>query len=59
MINTFEMEIGGRVLKFEHGRVAAQASGAVTVQYGDTMLLATATASKKPRPGADFLPLTV
>jgi len=59
MINKFEMEIGGRVLKFEHGRVAAQAGGAVTVQYGDTMLLATATASKKPRPGADFLPMTV
>jgi polyribonucleotide nucleotidyltransferase len=59
MINNFEMEIGGRVLKFEHGRVAAQAGGAITVQYGDTMLLATATASKKPRPGADFLPMTV
>ncbi|MDE0593134.1 MAG: polyribonucleotide nucleotidyltransferase [Dehalococcoidia bacterium] len=59
MINKFEMEIGGRVLKFEHGRVAAQAGGAVTVQYGDTMLLATATASKKPRLGADFLPMTV
>ena len=59
MINNFEMEIGGRLLKFEHGRVAAQAGGAITVQYGDTMLLATATASKKPRPGADFLPMTV
>ncbi|MBH65480.1 MAG: polyribonucleotide nucleotidyltransferase [Chloroflexi bacterium] len=59
MINQFDMEVGGRVLKFEHGRVADQAGGAITVQYGDTMLLATATASKKPRPGADFLPLTV
>ena len=59
MINKFEMEIGGRMLAFEHGRVAAQAGGAITVQYGDTMLLATATASKKPRPGADFLPMTV
>jgi len=59
MINKFEMEIGGRVLAFEHGRVAAQAGGAITVQYGDTMLLATATASKKPRAGADFLPMTV
>ena len=59
MIEKFEMEIGGRVLEFEHGRVAAQAGGAITVQYGDTMLLATATASKKPRPGADFLPMTV
>ena len=59
MINKFEMEIGGRVLAFEHGRVANQAAGAITVQYGETMLLATAAASKKPRPGADFLPLTV
>ena len=59
MINQFEMEVGGRVLKFEHGRVADQAGGAITVQYGDTMLLATATASKKPKPGVDFLPLTV
>ncbi|MCH7982396.1 MAG: polyribonucleotide nucleotidyltransferase [Chloroflexi bacterium] len=59
MINKFEMEVGGRVLEIEHGRVANQAGGAVTVRYGDTMLLATATASKKSRPGADFLPLTV
>ena len=59
MINNFEMEIGDRVLAFEHGRVANQAAGSITIQYGDTMLLATAAASKKPRPGADFLPLTV
>ena len=59
MINNFEMEIGGRVLSFEHGKVANQAAGAITIQYGDTMLLATAAASKNPRPGADFLPLTV
>ncbi len=59
MINKFEMEVGGRVLEIEHGRVAMQAGGAVTVRYGDTMLLATATASKKGRPGTDFLPLTV
>ena len=59
MINNFEMEVGGRVLAFEHGRVANQAAGAITIKYGDTMLLATAAASKKPRPGADFLPLTV
>ena len=59
MIKKFEMEVGGRVLEIEHGRVANQAGGAVTVQYGETMLLATATASKKPRDGVDFLPLTV
>ena len=44
MINKFEMEVGGRVLEIEHGRVANQAGGAVTVRYGDTMVLATATA---------------
>jgi polyribonucleotide nucleotidyltransferase len=59
MINKFDMEVGGRLLEIEHGRVANQAGGAVTVRYGETMLLATATASKKPRSGADFLPLTV
>lgn len=46
-------------MSFETGRVAAQASGAVTVKYGGLMLLATATASKEPRTGIDFLPLTV
>ena len=54
MINNFEMEIGGRVLAFEHGRVANQAAGSITIKYGDSMLLATAAAAKKPRPGAEF-----
>lgn len=58
-INTFEVEVGGRVMTFETGRVAAQASGAVTVQYGELMLLATAVANRDPRPGIDFLPMTV
>ena len=58
-INTFEVEVGGRVMTFETGRVAAQASGAVTVQYGELMLLATAVANRDPRQGIDFLPLTV
>ena len=58
-IRTFEIEVGGRMMTFETGRVAAQASGAVTVQYGELMLLATAVASKEPRGGIDFLPLTV
>ena len=58
-ITTFEALVGGRVLTFETGRVAAQASGAVTAQYGELMLLATAVANREPRPGIDFLPLTV
>ena len=58
MINNFEMEVGGRSLRFEHGKVAKQAAGAVTLQYGDTMILATVAASKEPK-DLDFLPLTV
>jgi len=59
MISTFEMEVGGRILTLETGRLAGQADGAVTVRYGETVVLATACASKKPREGADFLPLTI
>ncbi|MDA1297428.1 MAG: polyribonucleotide nucleotidyltransferase [Chloroflexi bacterium] len=58
-INKFEIEVGGRILELETGRVAHQAHGAVTVRYGDTLLLCTATGSKKPREGVDFLPLTI
>ncbi len=58
-INTFELEVGGRVMSFESGRVAAQSNGAATLRYGDLMLLATAVASREPRAGIDFLPLTV
>ena len=58
-IGTFEMEVGGRLLTFETGRLAAQASGAVVVRYGELMLLATAVANREPRGGIDFLPLTV
>ncbi len=53
------MELGGRVLELETGRIAGLANGAVTARYGDTFLLVTATASKKPRTGIDFLPLTI
>ncbi|MFZ5943652.1 MAG: polyribonucleotide nucleotidyltransferase [Bacillota bacterium] len=53
------IEIGGRTLTMETGRLAKQASGSVLVQYGDTTVLATATASKEPREGIDFFPLTV
>ena len=58
-INKFEIEVGGRILELETGRVAQQAGGAVTIGYGDTLLLCTATGSKKPREGVDFLPLTI
>ncbi len=59
MPSTFEMEVGGRLLTFENGRLAGLAGGAVTVRCGDTVLLVTACASRKPREGADFLPLTI
>jgi polyribonucleotide nucleotidyltransferase len=58
-IHTLEIEIGGRTLTLETGRVAGLADGAVTVRYGDTMLLATAVSSTEPREGIDFFPLTV
>ena len=59
MVSTFEMEVGGRILTLETGRLAGLADGAVSVRYGDTMVLATACASKSLREGGDFLPLTV
>ncbi|GAB4425346.1 MAG: polyribonucleotide nucleotidyltransferase [Chloroflexi bacterium OHK40] len=52
-------EIAGRTLTLEAGRFAEQADGAVTVRYGDTMLLATVVGAKEPREGVDFFPLTV
>jgi polyribonucleotide nucleotidyltransferase len=52
-------EIAGRTLTLEAGKLAEQADGAVTVRYGDTMLLATVVGAKEPREGVDFLPLTV
>ena len=59
MYKTFSMELGGRTLRVDIGRVAAQANGAAFIQYGDTTVLATATASEKPREGIDFFPLSV
>ncbi len=53
------MEIGGRTLSVDIGRVAAQANGAAFMHYGDTTVLSTATASEKPRDGIDFFPLSV
>ncbi len=59
MITTVEIELAGRKLIFENGRVARQAGGAVVVRYGETMVLATATASDTPRENIDFFPLLV
>ena len=59
MAVTHEAEIGGQVFSMEAGKLAEQADGAVIVRYGDTVVLATAVASKEPREGADFFPLTV
>ena len=55
----YEMELAGRTLRIDVGRVAAQANGAVLIQYGDTTVLSTATSSDKPREGIDFFPLSV
>ena len=59
MYKTFEMELAGRPLKVDVGRVAKQSNGAVLMHYGDTTVLCTATASEKPRDGIDFFPLSV
>jgi len=59
MIHRQEAVIGGRVMSIETGRVAEQASGAVLVRYGDTVILATVVGSGEPREGIDFFPLTV
>ena len=49
MFKKFEMQLAGRTLRADIGRVAAQANGAVLMHYGDTVVLSTATASEKPR----------
>ena len=59
MYKTFEMELAGRTLRVDVGRVAKQANGAVLMHYGETTVLCTATASEKPRDGIDFFPLSV
>jgi len=58
-LEVFKTEIAGRTLVFETGKLAQQANGSVLARYGDTVVLVTATASKEPREGVDFLPLTV
>lgn len=59
MYKKFEMELAGRTLRVDVGRVAKQANGAALMHYGDTVVLSTATASEKPREGIDFFPLSV
>lgn len=57
-LETFSMQLAGRDLVIETGKMAGQANGAVLVRYGDTAVLVTATASEKPREGVDFFPLS-
>lgn len=59
MYKSYTMELAGRTLRVDIGRVAAQANGAAFMHYGDTVVLSTATASDKPREGIDFFPLSV
>ena len=59
MYKSFTMELAGRTLTVDVGRVAAQANGAAFMHYGETTVLCTATASEKPREGIDFFPLSV
>lgn len=59
MYRSYSMELAGRTLTIDVGRVCAQANGAAFMHYGDTVVLSTATASEKPREGIDFFPLSV
>lgn len=59
MYKTFTMDLAGRTLRVDIGRVGKQANGCAFMQYGDTTVLCTATASDKPREGIDFFPLSV
>src|SRR6188472_71141 len=58
-IHRVELDWGGRTLSLETGKVARQADGAVIATYGETTVIATAVAAKQPKPGIDFMPLTV
>ena len=59
MTNDFQCDVTGRTLRIETGKLAEQANGAVTVHYGETVVLVTACVSAEPREGIDFLPLTI
>lgn len=57
MYKSYSMELAGRTLTVDIGRVCAQANGAALLKYGETTVLSTATASDKPRDGVDFFPV--
>ncbi len=59
MYKSYELELAGRTLRVDIGRVGKQANGCAFMHYGDTVVLCTATASEKPRDGIDFFPLSV
>ncbi len=59
MYKSYSMELAGKTLTVDIGRVAAQANGAALIKYGETTVLSTATAADKPRDGVDFFPLSV
>ena len=59
MFKSYSLDLAGKTLTVEIGRVCAQANGAAILRYGDTTVLSTATASDKPRDGIDFFPLSV
>jgi len=59
MVHTVELDIAGRTLQLETGRIAKQADGAIWASYGETVILATAVSAQTAKPGTDFLPLTV
>ncbi len=59
MLHTVEIDLGGRVITIDTGKLAKQANGAVVVRSGDSVVLVTACANDKPKPGASFFPLTV
>ena len=59
MFKIYETELAGRKLTLETGKLAGLANGSVLVRYGDTVVLVDVTASKEPRDGIDFFPLSV
>ena len=59
MFKTFEMELAGRKLIIENGKIAGLANGSVLVRYGDTVVMVNVTAAKEPKEGIDFFPLSV
>src|SRR6266704_5270637 len=59
MVHTFEVDLNGRKITLETGRMAKQANGSVVVRSGDSVVLVTACSAEKPKPGASFFPLTV